>query len=301
MTFLWLLEGLRNPFFDKVMQFITYFGEELLILVVICAFYWCVDKKFAYQMGLIYFTAGLGVQALKITFRVPRPWILDPDFPVVESALDAATGYSFPSGHTQGVTCLFFPLALRSRKTLWKILCIAAFLLVGFSRMYLGCHTPQDVFVSMALSLIVTGIIWRFSGALLESKKHLGRIAFVLASISIATAVYALFLYENGTIAQHYAEDCCKAAGAGLGFAIGFYVERKYVNFSTETGSRKTQLLKLVIGLLGALILKLGLSLLPTDSIYVKMAEYLILVLWILIFYPVIFRKNFCKRKMKGL
>ena len=101
MTFLWLLEGIRTPFFDKLMQLVTYFGQELIIIAVICTLYWCVDKRFAYLLGFTYFSAGLCVQALKITFRIPRPWILDPEFPPVESALEGATGYSFPSGHTQ--------------------------------------------------------------------------------------------------------------------------------------------------------------------------------------------------------
>ena len=59
MTFLWILEGIRTPFLDKLMQFITYFGQELIIIAVICAFYWCVDKRFAYLLGFTYFTAGL--------------------------------------------------------------------------------------------------------------------------------------------------------------------------------------------------------------------------------------------------
>ena len=80
MTFLWLLEGIRTPFLDKLMQFITYFGQELIIITFICTLYWCVDKRFAYFLGFSYFTAGLAVQTLKITFRIPRPWVLDTNF-----------------------------------------------------------------------------------------------------------------------------------------------------------------------------------------------------------------------------
>ena len=39
MTFLWLLEGIRTPFLDKLMQLITYFGQELIIIAVICVLY----------------------------------------------------------------------------------------------------------------------------------------------------------------------------------------------------------------------------------------------------------------------
>ena len=179
MTFLWFLEGIRTPFLEQLMQFITYFGQELIVIAVICTFYWCTDKRFAYLLGFTYFTAGLGVQALKITFRIPRPWILDPQFKAVESAVAGATGYSFPSGHTQSATCLFFPLSLYTSRLWAKLLCILAFLLIGFSRMYLGCHTPKDVLVSMGLSLVVSSLIWKFQEVLLNSDRYLKLIAAI--------------------------------------------------------------------------------------------------------------------------
>ena len=291
MDFLWLLEGIRTPLLDKLMQFITYFGQELIIIAVICALYWCVDKRFAYLLGFTYFTAGLCVQSLKITFRIPRPWVLDSSFTAVESAVPGATGYSFPSGHTQGATCLFFPLALKANKHWQKILCVAAFLLIGFSRMYLGCHTPKDVLVSMGLSLLISSILWHFQSFLLDDTTHLKLIAGILAFISATVAVYSLILYGNGTIAAKYAQDCCKAAGAGMGFAIGWYVERRYMNFSCDMKHRSAQALKLVIGLAVALLLKEGIGLLLGSSVLAKMLEYFILVLWVLVIYPFLFSK----------
>ena len=272
MTFLWLLEGIRTPFLNKLMQFITYFGQELIIIAVICTLYWCVDKRFAYLMGFTYFSAGLCVQTLKITFRIPRPWILDPDFHAVESAVPGATGYSFPSGHTQGATCLFFPLALKARQIWIKFLCILAFLMIGFSRMYLGCHTPLDVLTSMALSIIIAFVIWKFQSAILDRPEYRKKIAGILILISIAVAAFALILNKNQIIETRYALDSCKASGAGLGFAIGWYLEQTYLNFSTKSRSIASQILKLLIGLMIALLLKEGLSLLLGTSILAKMA-----------------------------
>ncbi len=290
MTFLWLLEGIRTPFLDKLMQFITYFGQELIIIAVICALYWCADKRFAYLLGFTYFTAGLCVQSLKITFRIPRPWVLDPAFKAVESAVPGATGYSFPSGHTQGAACLFYPLSLRTSNRWLKGLFILAFLSIGFSRMYLGCHTPKDVIVSMALSLLIASVIWRFQAVLLNHDKNLKTIAVILVCLSLATAGYALILYSGGTIETKYAEDCCKAAGAGFGFAIGWYIERTRLNFDTRTGRLMTQFFKLLLGLAAALLIKEGFSIIFGSSILAKMFEYFILVLWVLVIYPCIFR-----------
>ena len=90
---------------------------------------------------------------LKITFRIPRPWVLDPQFQAVPSAIPAATGYSFPSGHTQSGTALYGSLALSTKKKWQSIVAVLIFLLIAFSRMYLGCHTPKDVLTAMLISL----------------------------------------------------------------------------------------------------------------------------------------------------
>lgn len=291
MTFLRLLEKIRTPLLDDLMQFITYFGQEIIIIAVICTLYWCVDKRFAYLLGFNYFTAGLCIQTLKITFRVPRPWILDPSFHAVKSALPGATGYSFPSGHTQSATSLFFPLALKSQRKGSKILYILAFILIGFSRMYLGCHTPKDVFVSMGLSLVIALIIWQFQSFLLDNNDHLKLIACLLTGLSLAVAAYALLLNGTGTIETKYAEDCCKAAGAGMGFALGWYIERRYMNFSTECRGIATGIARLFAGLAVALVLKETVGLILGSSVLAKMAEYFILVLWVLIIYPYLFNK----------
>lgn len=299
MDFLWMLEGIRTPFLDKVMQFTTYFGQEIIIIAVICTLYWCIDKRFAYQLGFTYFTAGLCVQALKITFRIPRPWILDPAFKAVESAVPGATGYSFPSGHTQGATSLFMPIFFRTKRSYLKILCVAAFVLIGFSRMYLGCHTPKDVLVSMLISIFFAWLVWKFQYYLLDDTKHLRHISLALVVLSLLTAAYSLILLKMGLLETAYATDCCKAAGAGLGFAVGWYMERTHLNFSTKTAHMGSQVLKLAAGLIIALILKEGASFILGTSILAKMVEYFILVLWVLVIYPYIFSHMLPKSRME--
>ncbi len=291
MTFLWILEGLRTPLFNQIMQIITYFGQEIFTLAVICILYWCIDKRFAYLLGFTYFTAGLSVQTLKITFRIPRPWILDPSFKPVSSAVAGATGYSFPSGHTQNATCLFIPLAIKSNKKWHKVLCVLAFLLIAFSRMYLGCHTPKDVLTAILVSLFFVWLIGHFQKYFLDDSKHRKYIALALILVSCTVAAYALLLSSGGVITSPYAKDCCKAAGAGLGFACGWYLEQSILHFDTTTRHRWSQVLKAVIGLLLTLALKELIPVILGTSSIAKFLEYFILVIWVLNIYPYLFTK----------
>ncbi len=291
MDFLRLLEAIRNPVLDSFFQWITYLGQEICILAVICLFYWCLDKNFAYRLGFIYFSAGLCIQTLKITFRIPRPWILDPEFHPVASAVPAATGYSFPSGHTQGGTCLFVPLALRSRKFWQKCLCILMFLAIGFSRMYLGVHTPKDVLTAMAVSLFFTAIIWKFGDNLLEENRYTKMISVILLILSFLTAFYALLLFRQNIIEVKYAADCCKAAGAGLGFAAGFYLERTYLNFCSRCRNVSHLLQRMTVGLLLTLVLKLTLKFFLGDTLFMELLQYFFVVLFVMYGYPFLFTK----------
>ena len=98
MEILYLLEAIRTPFLDQIMSLVTHLGSELFLIVGSLIVLWCVDKKWGYYL---LFVSSIGTtinQFLKNYFSVLRPWVKDPTFTVVESAKEAATGYSFPSG-----------------------------------------------------------------------------------------------------------------------------------------------------------------------------------------------------------
>ncbi|MBQ2716420.1 MAG: phosphatase PAP2 family protein, partial [Clostridia bacterium] len=149
MSFLYFLEEIRNPVLDFLFSIVTLFGEETVFMAVGMIVFWCVNKQKGYYLLSVGFVGTVINQFLKITFRVPRPWVKDPNFTIVESAREAASGYSFPSGHTQTSVGLFGGLALKFKSRAIKIASIALCVLVPLSRMYLGVHTPADVGVSI--------------------------------------------------------------------------------------------------------------------------------------------------------
>ena len=160
MTLLYWFESIRNPVLDAFMSLVTHLGEETFFMIGALFVFWCVDKRKGYYLLSVGFVGILVNQWLKIICRVPRPWVRDPDFTIVESARAEAAGYSFPSGHTQTAVGFFGGVARFTGRLWLRLACLAAALLVPVSRMYLGVHTPADVGVSFVIAAVLVFVLY---------------------------------------------------------------------------------------------------------------------------------------------
>lgn len=286
-----VLSKIRCGFLDALMLALTKLGEEIIVIGVICVLYWCINKKLAYKLGMVFFASGILVQGLKITFHIERPWILDPTFEPIAGSKEAATGYSFPSGHTQGATALYGTFFAASKKTWIKAVCAAAIILVAFSRMYLGVHTPMDVIVSLIVSSVCVVLIGRIAETLERGNSWDIWVCATLAGISIALCIYAFVLAQCGVIDVTQINDCFKSGGAGTAFAIGWYLERRHLNFSVKMDKIWKQIVKVTIGVAITLAIKSGLKLIAEDNIIMDYTRYFATVIWAIYLYPMLFNK----------
>lgn len=291
MDFLYFLAQFRSPAADTLVQGITYIAEETIVMGILCWLFWCANKQLAYCLGFSYFTSGLLVQGLKITFRVPRPWVLDPAFQPVASAIPGATSYSFPSGHTQSATALMGTLGLFFKNKTAKIICFILIAAVMFSRMYLGVHTPQDVCVSFLVSFACVLLSYIFFYRNKKANNNETIISIIMILVCTALSIYAVVLNRNEILPVDFAEDCIKASGAGVAFAIGYFVERRYIRFSLpETFVKK--ILRLIIGLTVTLFIQQGLKPVLGTSLPASFVRYFLVVAWVVIIYPFLFTKR---------
>jgi len=293
MDILKFLESVRTPFFDMVFGAITRIGEETVVIVVLCAIFWCINKRIAYGIGIAYFLSGLTVQGMKVFFRIERPWIIDPSMRPVSSALEQATGYSFPSGHTQSATALFGSLGAQIKQKAIKTICFILVFLVAFSRMYLGVHTLLDVAVALLITLLFVLVITKIYGDYSFNKNREIIMTIIMVLFACAAIVIAAVLFSGGIIEQAYLSDCLKAAGAGVGFAAGMYIERVYIDFSTNAKNIIWQGIKLVLGIAGVLLIKEGLKLIIGTGLVADTLRYLLMLLWVTVFYPLILKRFF--------
>ena len=295
MDFLRFLAELRTPFGDAFFGFVTHGGEELILMGIMCICYWCIDKRFAYRLAFPYFFAGVTVQGLKVICRVPRPWIKDPNFKPVESAVAAATGYSFPSGHTFSATVLCTSFALKTKKIAWRVLWFVCMILVMLSRMYLGCHTPQDVLVSCAICLTITIVCNKLIDKIKVTDKNRIYIALAVAGYTLITLIYSGILYLVDYVTLDNTQDVFKTAGAGLAFAICWYIETKKIDFNPKACSLPMQVLKVAIGVVGLLAFKEGMKPIIGESLIANFFRYFMMVFWAMGAYPVLIKRFFNK------
>ena len=300
MEFLKLLESIRTPFGETLFYILTYFGEEMTFLAVLCILYWCVDKKLAYRITFAYMTSAVAVNTLKISCRVERPWVRDPSFTAVERAKSSATGYSFPSGHTQNSVAMYGTLAYTARKVWQKVLLCAIIGVVMFTRMYLGVHTPADVLVSFAVSTVIVLAVNLIADRLVLNPKRRLVISCILVVIAIIYTAYSLILLNTGALTYENAADGFKGIGAGLAFAICWYVETVYIDFDTKCEKIWMQLLKIVIGVAGVMLIRTGIKTFFGSNPIADFCRYFLMLSWAMLAMPLIIKRFFMKDTQPG-
>lgn len=300
MQFLYLLESIRNPVLNALMSLITMLGEETVVIVMAVLVFWCYNKKDGYYLIAVGFFGMLINQFLKVLFKIPRPWVIDENFTIVESAREQATGYSFPSGHTQNATSLFGAVAMFSKKRWIKITCVAVLLLVGFSRMYLGVHTPLDVGVSLLVgAVLVLGLYPLmkkfndnniFMAILFSSMAILGVISYIYMKGIPFPDIYP----ESPDVKniQNGIYNACKLIGSSLALLVSYFIEKKFVNFETK-GSILAQIIKVLVGFLLILAIKSGLSA-PLAFLFGKNLgggiRYFLIITFAVVLWPMTFK-----------
>lgn len=300
MDFLYLLEKIRVPGLNELMLAVTTLGEETALLVIALIVFWCVSKRQGYFILSVGLMGTLFNQFLKLWFRIPRPWVKDPNFTILEQAREGADGYSFPSGHTQTAVGTFGALAVTNRRLWIRAVCIFLAVAVGFSRMYIGVHTPADVLTAAAMAVLLLLVLHPL---ILE---HDGKfIPWVLSCMIILSGAFLayvslypfpkdldLYNYESGF------KNAYTLLGCTTGLLVVWFADRKLC-FDTKA-VWWAQILKVVLGLVLVLAVKEGLRS-PLEALcgghmIARAIRYFLIVIAAGVLWPLSFR-YFPKKK----
>ena len=301
MAVLYLLEQIRNPVLDWFFSLITLGGEETLFMAIGLIVFWCFDKKQGYFLLCIGFFGTVVNQLLKMCFRIPRPWIKDPNFSIVESAREAASGYSFPSGHTQTSIGLYGGIARWNRDRSLRIAMTALCVLIPLSRLYLGVHTPLDVGVSIALALALIFLGYPLFQRAANSPRLMYGIFAFLAATTFAYLCFvclypfpeSVYLPENVQNLDSARQNGFTLMGCILGIFVIYPLDRRWIKFETDA-VWWAQILKVLLGvalvLLAKELLRYPLNAILDASSWARLVRYFLIVIIGGAIWPMTFR-----------
>ena len=248
LQYLLFLQGLRErlPHWVEVfMAAVSAIDVYPLLYMIPFVVYWSVDKK----RGQIFVTAvwlGNILNGLaKLSVCCYRPWIRSEAIHPSKLAIAGAGGYSFPSGHSTCAVVLFGTggwLFKKESRALFAV-CCAFIALVAFSRNYLGVHTPQDVVCGLALGVFAVWLSVKFCAwAEQNTDKDL---QVLLLTLGIVAMIFLYYMFKNyprdykadGSLLvnpKKMMKGSIRDCGYMTALAIGWFVERRWVKFSTD-------------------------------------------------------------------
>lgn len=262
---LWL-QNMRAKVAVELEDFLAVFSDTAgFFVILICMLYVIVDKKKFCHVLFCYSICSSFNALIKITACVYRPWIKDPRIVPAKKSLGLATGYSFPSGHTSAVaSCALGTISQYKDNALLLVILSFYTLIVAFSRNFLGCHTPQDVLFALAeaaLSLWAASILMKA----LEKNEGADKILFVSATLLFAAFfAYTLFkaypvdLDAAGTVLvdpKKMQNDAMFDLAFAIGFVHGWFLDKRFIKFTTDNISGKQRALRLAIMIVFALVI----------------------------------------------
>lgn len=267
------IQSFSSDFLDVFFEFITLFGEETILVLLAAFVFLSVDKNKGYKL-IFTIASGTCFNALiKNIVKFERPIGIEG---IVSKRVETATGYSFPSGHTQATSTFWSSLALITKNKSLYIFSAILIILVAVSRLYLGVHWPTDV---------IFGALFGFLWALIISKVfdyiQKNKCYKLLIGSSLVFVILTILLGDN---------DFYKSAGLLLGLSIGYVIEDKYVNLSIEM-SKRNKSITYVILVVGLLIIKSVLKLIFPQTLIFSMIRYFFVGFWAFGITPIISQK----------
>lgn len=273
------IQQFSNPFLDIFFSIITNLGGQTIGVVTSLILFWCIDKKLGFKfLYAMLFSFSLN-NILKGFFNAKRPIGAEG---IISGEINTATGSSFPSGHSQGNGTAFAFLMNQYRNKFIWIVGIAMLILVPLSRLYFGVHWPIDVVMGTLIGILSVFISNKIFDNFYNNSSH------IIIYTTIVFLVLGVFLPS---------EDLLKALGALSALTISLLLEESFLNFDPR-GTTNQHIIKILIGVIGALLIYLITSPILTNGIFLFI-KYFILIFWATFICPIIFLKlHLCNKSI---
>ncbi|RLG77888.1 MAG: hypothetical protein DRO12_00900 [Thermoprotei archaeon] len=220
----------------ELWRFVTRLGEEEAYMVIAIAVYTLMSPHLGVELMATLALSGALNLFLKNLLKMPRPPPSLWRYP--------ASGYGFPSGHTQVSTTFWSFVAMHFRRAGVSSLAVSIPVSVALSRVALNVHYPLDVIGGMLIGLAVAAVTYTYfrvlgfargyalHGLLLSlvvlsyALASLNQTASKLGGVILGTCVYPLLLTRGYVDVYLLSKLSVKLLGLVSALAIAYGVGR---------------------------------------------------------------------------
>lgn len=262
----------RTPLATALFQLFTSLGEIEGYVLVVAVIYSAFDKRLAFRLAMLTLVTMTINHVMKTLIANPRPFVVEgtysSNWAVSEGkAAELAAEYSTPSGHAMAGGS-FYAFLYASVQSRWvKFLAIAALLLTGFSRPYLGVHYLEDILLGWPLGIALAVVALRFGETIgqlwfrLSAAKHCLIVVLLSAIVVAGTGP----LYAGAPHGQPL--PFVSYLGLLSGLSIAHPLELRWVDFDPRSSTALRKLTRVVL----SVCLIMG-TLLALDPLFAAMA-----------------------------
>jgi membrane-associated phospholipid phosphatase len=262
----------------SLMKIITQLGSEVFFILLMPAFYWCIDSRLGIRLGVILMLSNGLIPTLKMAFHTPRPFWYSPS---VRAYVSEDT-FGIPSGHSMNAATVMGFLIYSFRQIWVWITLTLLIILVGISRLVLGMHFLPDVLIGWIFGFLLLWLSILLEPAVISwlVNQKLSYRLLVSFAVSLLFILFGLIVrisnadfqipaawVENAASATPVATQInpfslsllMTASGAFFGLSAGAIWLFDRTDFNTA-GSLKSRLLRYPIGIVGMFIIWYGLG-----------------------------------------
>ncbi len=305
--------GLNEAFYSDsstiqtVFNVITYFGDPIVLIIVIAILYLGYNKKFAKNLTLSLLISYYTMELIKEIIQDPRPAEnVDPaeDYGVIEP------NYGFPSGHAQN-SVVFWGYLGKKFKDNYKhndipiipVILSGLIFLIAISRTIIGVHDLQDMIGGLLIGIGMLLLFIYLEPILTEQFNKLSFIAKIIMTVVVSVALFLvvtlIFPMAGLGLAISPTPDPYSdggafglVAGVLLGFGVGYLLENEYVKYDPSQLSNKEKVLNVIIGLVIVLVLFILMDyILEINSVFYRFSRYAVLAFVLTYIVPLICTK----------
>lgn len=171
---LWIQEFVRRDWLSPLVKAFTHLGDNGILWIVLCLLLLLIPKtRRAGMAGALALCLSLLCTnlILKPLIDRPRPWLLVEGLVNIVNEPDPR---SFPSGHTSAAFAAGTALFRTLPKWWYRAVVMAAAILMGLSRLYVGVHYPSDVLAGALVGAFCGWAGGKLLSLLEERKRELG-------------------------------------------------------------------------------------------------------------------------------